>query len=383
MLEKYIVSILVILLFHSCSSSTKTNDLESERINGKVAALVEFKFEALNKFGEITKGDVIKKLNEPNRVLTFNKSGNKIEELSLNGFQPILRKNYFYDNEDRINFIDYLENNGELYQRIKYRYDTNGVIILNYYNEQGDNLFKQSNYYDENERIIKSVFHISDPIFTTYQYLDQNIKIVTQMTEDSTIIRTEKLYHNRVIQSTNQQNDTTKYEYNDKGYIFKEYFDQELDTVLFYSYEYEYDDHDNWTIRRKILKTYDAEVNTPISITYREIKYHDGNLNLPSTADSILKQSSVYQENEKQQIENRIATYCNESMVKLLFENENVISDTRFKLKKGSTRVTEIEDCKYQIVCIFQSKEYSSIQQQVVYTFYYYDDYKSYRIEPI
>ena len=148
-MKKIILVILSVLCLVSYGQlekkSEKKNDLTEENLKGKVKSITENTYEAVDKFGQIEKGDV---LVDSSAVYTddghfkiYNEKGNKIEENYYNSNGSLIYKNtYKYDEKG---------NNIE-----EYHYDEDGKFNYKYtykYDEKGNNIEK--NNYDSNGRL--------------------------------------------------------------------------------------------------------------------------------------------------------------------------------------------------------------------------------------
>ena len=129
-MEKIILVILSVLCLVSCNQSEKKNDLTEENLKGKVKSITENTYEAVDKFGQIEKGDI---LVDSSAVYTddghfkiYNEKGNKIEE-------------------------NYYNSNGRLYSKTTYKYDEKGNNIeKNNYDSNGRLDSKHTYEYDKN-----------------------------------------------------------------------------------------------------------------------------------------------------------------------------------------------------------------------------------------
>ena len=144
-MKKIILATLSVLCLVSCNQSEKKNDLTEENLKGKVKSITENTYEAVDKFGQIEKGDV---LVDSSAVYTddghfkiYNEKGNKIEENYYNSNGSLIYKNtYKYD--EKGNKIE------------EYHYDEDGKFNYKYtykYDEKGNNIEK--NNYDSNGRL--------------------------------------------------------------------------------------------------------------------------------------------------------------------------------------------------------------------------------------
>ncbi len=147
------------ILFLSCNNSSEVkNDLEKQNLNGRVKSITENSYRAVEKFGEIVKGEklVDKIFNKENRLTTFNEKGYETE--SLVGFWPAKFK--YNENNQKIE-----ENWYDSDTKIFYKYNDKGFIVEsnNYYkkglvqkvkivcDEEGNEI--ERNSYDTNGKL--------------------------------------------------------------------------------------------------------------------------------------------------------------------------------------------------------------------------------------
>ena len=129
-MEKIILVILSVLCLVSCNQSEKKNDLTEENLKGKVKSITENTYEAVDKFGQIEKGDI---LVDSSAVYTddghfkiYNEKGNKIEENYYNSNGSLIYKNtYKYDEKGNIIEENHYDSNGRLDSKYTYEYDKN------------------------------------------------------------------------------------------------------------------------------------------------------------------------------------------------------------------------------------------------------------------
>ena len=156
-MEKIILVILSVLCLVSCNQSEKKNDLTEENLKGKVKSITENTYEAVDKFGQIEKGDV---LVDSSAVYTddghfkiYNEKGNKIEENYYNSNGSLIYKNtYKYDEKGNKIEENYYNSNGRLYSKTTYKYDEKGNMIEdNFYDsDDGSLIYKNTYEYDKN-----------------------------------------------------------------------------------------------------------------------------------------------------------------------------------------------------------------------------------------
>ncbi len=235
-MKKIILATLSVLYLVSYGQSKKKNDLTEENLKGKVKSIKETTYEAVDKFGQIEKGNVFYDrfsllFNSPFTII-YNEKGNKIE------------KNYY--NSD-----------GSLKSKTTYKYDEKGNNIEeNIYGSDGSLKSKTTYKYDKKGNNIEENTYDSDSRL--------NFKATYKYNEKGNII--EKNYYD----SDGRLNFKATYKYDKKGNNIEYnicYSDGSLDKTT-YKYKYEYDKNNNWTQQ----VTY--ENNKPTQITERIIEYY-------------------------------------------------------------------------------------------------------------
>lgn len=169
-MKKIILIILSVLCLVSCNQSEKKNDLTEENLKGKVKSIKETTYEAIEKFGQIEKGDVSY---YAYAVTIYNEKGDRIEENHYNSDGSLDYKvTYKYDeNGNKIEGNIYFSN-GKLDKKVTYKYDEKGNIIeLNGYNSDGSLLYKYTYKYDKKENIIeKNRYNSNGSLDEKYTY---------------------------------------------------------------------------------------------------------------------------------------------------------------------------------------------------------------------
>ena len=162
----------------SCNQSEKKNDLTEENLKGKVKSITENTYEAVDKFGQIEKGNI---LVDSSAVYTddghfkiYNEKGNKIEENYYNSNGRLYSKTtYKYDekgNNIEDNFYD--SDDGSLIYKNTYKYDEKGNKIEEYhYDEDGKFNYKYTYKYDEKgNNIEKNNYDSNSRLDSKYTY---------------------------------------------------------------------------------------------------------------------------------------------------------------------------------------------------------------------
>ena len=142
-MKNILYTFLVFGLFFSCND--KKNDLTEANLNGKVKSVYTTSFEAIEKFGEIEKGDKRwQKSYESDNKSIYNDNGNRIEDNK-------------YDKD------------GELTNKWKGKYDDKGnQIESNEYDEDGElenKYIYEYKFDDEENWIQKTIFKDDKPTF--------------------------------------------------------------------------------------------------------------------------------------------------------------------------------------------------------------------------
>ena len=182
-MKKIILAILSVLCLVSCNQSEKKNDLTEENLKGKVKSITENTYEAVDKFGQIEKGDILVDSSavytDDGRFKIYNEKGNKIEENYYNSNGRLYSKTtYKYDEKGNMiedNFYD--SDDGSLIYKNTYKYDEKGNKIEEYhYDEDGKFNYKYTYKYDEKGNIIEENHYDSNGRLDskyTYEY-DKN-----------------------------------------------------------------------------------------------------------------------------------------------------------------------------------------------------------------
>ena len=151
----------------------KKNDLTEEKLKGKVKSIREIPYEAVEKFGEVVKGDALGF--GKNLQITFNEKGNKLEE---NWFNPDGRLDFkwTYKYDDKGNQIEEngFNSDGRLSFKSTYKYDDKGnKIEQNSFNPDGSLGSKYTYKYDDKgNKIEENSFNPDGSLYykATYKY---------------------------------------------------------------------------------------------------------------------------------------------------------------------------------------------------------------------
>jgi hypothetical protein len=146
---KNTVSLLLILFLISCTAQNKQkNSLTEENLKGSVKSVREFSFDAVDKFGEISKGERKReKPIEEDYYRKYNDKGNQIE-------------------------TNYYKSDGSLRLKHTYKYDDKGnKIEWNAYYSNGRQSSKYTHKFDDKgNRIENNVYKSDGRLSSTYTY---------------------------------------------------------------------------------------------------------------------------------------------------------------------------------------------------------------------
>ena len=184
-------SVIFGILWPIRKKSEKKNDLTEENLKGKVKSIKETLYEAVDKFGQIEKGNVLyDAFTFPFTI--YDEKGNNIEENHYDSDGRLSYK-YIYKYDKKGNNIEenHYDSDGRLDSKYIYKYDEKGNKI-------------EENRYDSNGRLSQK---------TTYKYDEKG--------------------------NTIEKND----------------YDSDGRPAENYSYKYEYDKNNNWTQRIEYKNT--------------------------------------------------------------------------------------------------------------------------------
>lgn len=236
----------------SCTNELPNNDLTKNNIKGKVNFIRCTEYEAIEKFGEIEKGEV-----KGGWTDSYNENGKLIE-----------RNNYKYD--------------GSLRDKRLIKYDEKGnKIEVNFYNADGSLSSKRFDKTNEKGNKIEVSFYNADGSFNylntiNYKY-DKNGNIIEEKWYNP---KGHLIWHVKYDDKGNEI-EFNEYKlpgvlrlkeinkYNRKGFIVEKKMYHKGSETPFRSYKYKYklDKHNNWIVKESYKD------GNPYRIEEREISY--------------------------------------------------------------------------------------------------------------
>ena len=201
------ISILFMIGCNTNKSKTET-DLEKQGFKGKVKSIKSTTYKAIEKFGEIEKGEEVDKL-----LSIFNEMGNFTERIYSKNGKIDSKQTYIYN--DQGNIIDKKEydSDGNLKLQTTYNYDDNGNKIEE--NTFGGYQTQKTTYkYDDKGREVESLMTLS------FQGINGSaeLRITKEYDQKGNIIE-EKNYNNH-----NKLSSKGIYTYDERGNKIKEIF---------------------------------------------------------------------------------------------------------------------------------------------------------------
>lgn len=295
---------ILVTVVPSFAQEQPKNDLQIMNLKSSVKSVKETSYEAVEKFGEIQKG-------EKKRILglgldfyiIFNEKGNKTEESEYNSDGTLsVKHTYHYNEKGKIDYEQYYRPDGSKWKTTNYTYDEKGNWH-EYSVVEGDYYLNKSTYsYDEKGNMIEMKSYKLDkgircsefnydttPFYKyTYKYNEKGnlIEGNSYNTDGSLSYKDTYKYDDKgnKTESNRYRSDGrlyTKGLYDDKGNTI-EYSMYNLNGSLYSksTYKYEYDNHNNWTKKYYYSTTGDWIKETGLKVkdmTYileREIEYY-------------------------------------------------------------------------------------------------------------
>jgi hypothetical protein len=312
-----IISSFLILI--SCSETKKKhNDREKDELLGNVTQIKENKYEAFEKFGEISTGASCGNIMN-NTLKKYNNQGNIKEEYYYNN-DGTLHSKYIYEYDERgrlteqssfsangnLEFKSTFKNDdkGNIIERIgtpsspqftsdgfrrTFVFDKNGNMIESCdYNSSGNLNSKAVNKFDNIGNLIEAREYNGDGslwYINTFKYdsIGNVVEEINYDSKDSIQNRTTKKYNTNGIiaekiiyrrsAEDNKIYQKDRWIFDSKGNEI-EIYKVENGGVSKYSFKYEYDDNNNWVKKIEFINAYPIEKDVPRYITIREIQYN-------------------------------------------------------------------------------------------------------------
>lgn len=289
---KTITKILLLFTFLSCQNNDKTicqkkSDLEKAGLKGEIEQVRQDNFKAIEKFGEIVKGEKWG-FDDDNFYVKYNETGNQIEKNTYNQDGSLFSKfTFVYDKNGNLIEENRFNSDGTLNYKKKYKYfGENKMRDGNIYSSDG-NLFSSDTTeldekgnelkyhgYDKNKNIVSLFTNTYDvnANLITKDFVDRRTHIneVYKYDAKGNVLEENTFFHSSDMTmpvDTSRNARTIKYdEYNNKIEIVHSVLSSSSAPVK-ETFKYIYDDKKNW------IQKISYKDNKPISVALRQIKY--------------------------------------------------------------------------------------------------------------
>ena len=153
-LEKLILILLTVFIVCSCKKQNPY--LSWQEVSGKVKSIRTTCYKAIEKFGEISEGDVLYD-DDINNLIEFDKDGNITEHSNFNHRGDLVKKFIFvFDDNGKVIKINIYDGNGDETGRIVYTYNTDNKITKTIeYDKSGKIIYTQKDEW-EGDKCVKS-----------------------------------------------------------------------------------------------------------------------------------------------------------------------------------------------------------------------------------
>jgi hypothetical protein len=251
---------LLLVILSGCNSAEKKNHLKELGLKGKVKSIHEVRYNAVEKFGQIEKGDIVRGPGVE-KMYIFNELGNKIEVIDYTSYRtPLLKWVYNYDDKNRLIEQDQISLWDSIYLSYKWKmiYDLNDKLSeINYFTPEGSldgkRLYKYSN---EGNKIEEQAYNKEGALeFCIFQKFDRLKNPIEEgYTEGLDTTKSTSKYLNGfpvekvMLDSEGEASYYWKYKYDKNGNIIEErQHDKNGRMTTKTTYTYEYDNENNWT----------------------------------------------------------------------------------------------------------------------------------------
>jgi len=283
---KAFVLLFIVLILSFSSENKQQNDLERANLKGKVKTLRQISFYAVDKFGEIKKGERGGSgLFTPDEYYNkYNVKGfiiERVERYFGDGDSLILEEIYKYnDKGNKININQFFPNGESGKETFKYDDKGNPIELSRYYPVDSLEIsWKYTYKYDDNDNIVEKNTYTNGSLegsLVTYKYDDKD-----NLTEVSVYTIDGLLHWKNIFIYDDKGNEIEKNSFQNGSLSWKEiskYDDNgnKIESSNFYQngvnhkyiYKYDYDKKNNW------IKRIDFGGDTPKYIIERIIEYY-------------------------------------------------------------------------------------------------------------
>ena len=268
----------MIVVMAICSCGKQQNDLTWQEASGNVKSIRTTGYEATEKFGEISEGDVLYGT-DVNSLIEFNKDGYITEISNFNHSGNLSQKSvYVYNGDGKVTKINKYDGDGDEIGRIVYTYNDNKKVTkIVDYDKSGKVNYTQKMEWD-GDKVTKNQFinEYSEGKYNMNEYKGSTLIKSVEYDKDGKHTGVYTEYENEKMTKIVTKDFTISLTYNDKGHCVSIVNGQLFTTNSCYwakgesyTYDYEYDEKGNWV--RRIERKKASQKATRIFV--REIEY--------------------------------------------------------------------------------------------------------------
>ncbi len=266
------------LILCSFSTFSQKNDLEKEKLRGKIKVVTTMVYENPN-------GSDMEYVDFPIAEAKFyNENGNITNILEFDNkkaFEGKPKANYYYDSEGKLTEIKKFPLEGEPYIGEKYEYNSlNKLEKITFFKEKGSKSYEQFYIYDEKNRLTRLDKHENGKLIQSTSY--KNDEKGNILEEIVIIDNNEKT---KILREYDQENNEIKTKNYESGRLVRETFIKydEFGNTIEIKKIYFKDDGKEEISKMEYTNTYDTENNlilqviegkSYIKVTKRNIEYY-------------------------------------------------------------------------------------------------------------
>lgn len=302
MKTKLFLILLFPIIIFGCSKLKAENDLEKENLKGKIKSIKYTAYVAIEKFGEIEKGEVLSFFK--NEETFYNKDGFITEKIKFNGdFTVRETKKISYNEEYKPTEENYFDKNNQLLRKIKYHYVDTLISQENTYNSDGKLIRNIKYQYDKNNNKIKEE--------TTDSTGNQSKLFLYEYDQNKNLLETKSYSNGKLLSSAQfiydkkgrkieyyrknhfyNKEERETYRYDEMGNLLQQdnYTKNSLLSSIFYSY----DENNNLINEKRTC----FETGFAWCPSYEKQYFYDVNNNLIEEKSENNKEEYIYDDNE-------------------------------------------------------------------------------------
>lgn len=274
--------IIMLTILGSCSNIKKENDLTKHNLFGKVKKIEVTSYEAIERFGEIEKGDKTgTSFWGEDYYQIFNIKGNIIE---LNYYNSNVKHIYKYDNKENLIEIHFIHDDSVLTRKNILVYDDKGNMIVEesmrkvlavtsfskdiYKYDKKGNMIENNTYMNDGSLVKKYLYSYDDKgnmIEKSSYNADGNLSWRNNYKYDDkgNIIEEDNFYPSNII-----KHHKNTYKYDDKGNMIEDIsYNEDGSLYTKNTFKYEFDKKGNWILVIRYIN------DIPRFLSEREIEY--------------------------------------------------------------------------------------------------------------